>query len=518
MRTNLPITNNELMLTDNALLISTTNLQGKITLYNEDFQKYSGFTREELDGADHSVVRHPDVPSPVFAEMWHHLKSDQPYMILVKNRCKNGDHYWGNAFVSAIKEDGRVIGYQSVRTKPSRKEVELAQKLYNRLNADKGRLSVGDIEPATALPVVALIAGAAPAIASFSLGLEGLVALGISVAGGVMMAGLSSSLLSGYRALVAESKLYINSPTLNELYSDSTNGIGQLKTHLKMTQGQTRTILERVRHSSKDLTGLSADAAEIAIHTNESLASQGREIISMQSAFDQMIASVSEVAQNVQLTAEETNLVSTETIKSRQLMTQTVGDINVLADGLQNVVSRLSSLRVASNEIGSILEVITGIAEQTNLLALNAAIEAARAGEQGRGFAVVADEVRSLATKTQESTEQIKKTIDKLQRESIEAENVTQQAMIQVKTCVNNVTLSGRSIENISGSIDSINKMNTQNSATAEEQRVVSGNVQEMFTSISDEIKATEVLSQQTAKSSDELSKSVTQIMQSLAT
>jgi len=199
-------------------------------------------------------------------------------------------------------------------------------------------------------------------------------------------------------------------------------------------------------------------------------------------------------------------------------MDTTISDINRLANGLEDVVSRLASLRVASNEIGSILEVITGIAEQTNLLALNAAIEAARAGEQGRGFAVVADEVRSLATKTQESTEKIKATIDKLQNESKEAETVTQQAMVQVTSCVDNVVKSGESMTTITGSIETINRMNMQNSATAEEQRIVSGNVHNMFTSISDEIKATEEMSQQTATSSEGLSKSVKEIMQSLTT
>jgi len=518
MRTNLPITNNEHMLSDDALLISTTDLQGKLTLYNKDFLDYSGFSRDELDGADHNIVRHPDVPPAVFAEMWHHLKTDKPYMVLVKNRRKDGDHYWVNAFVTAIKEDGKVIGYQSVRTKPSRDEVDLAQILYNRLNKNKSRFSSNDIEIGSALPAAALLAGVVPAVANFSLDLNSTVAFGVTAASGVVMALAARALLSNYRALVRQSTQYINSPTLNELYADNTSGIGQLQTHLKMSQGQTRTILERVRHSSKDLTGLSTDAADVAVQTNESLASQGRDITNMQSAFDQMIVSVSEVAENAQLTASETSLVSQETVQSQSLIDCTISDINLLANGLENVVSRLSTLRQASNEIGSILEVITGIAEQTNLLALNAAIEAARAGEQGRGFAVVADEVRSLATKTQESTEQIKATIDKLQQESMEAENVTQKSMNQVTSCVDNVNKSGVSITKISQAVETINKMNTQNSATAEEQRVVSSNVQEMFTSISDEIRATESLAQQTAHSSDELSKSVRQIMQSLAT
>jgi len=518
MRTNLPITNKEHMLTDNALLISTTDLQGNITLYNQDFQDYSGFSKEELDGAPHNLIRHPDTPPAAFAEMWHHLQNDKPYMIMVKNRRKNGDHYWVNAFVTAIKEGNKVIGYQSVRTKPSRADVEQAQHTYDRLNKGRIRLSFNDLQISKTLPIACLLGGVVGGAINYTLELSGIAAFATSIGSGICFGIFTIASLGSYKELVAKSKQYINSSTLNEMYANSTSGVGQLTTHLAMANAQTRTILERVTHSAKDLTTLSEDAAVVANQTNSSLASQAQEIVNMQEAFAEMVSSVSEVASNVQLTAEETQLVSQETSSSKALMNTTISDINRLATGLESVVSRLASLRLASNEIGSILEVITGIAEQTNLLALNAAIEAARAGEQGRGFAVVADEVRSLATKTQESTEKIKATIDKLQNESVEAEKVTHQVMEQANSCVDNVIKSGDSMETISGSIETINKMNTQNSATAEEQRIVSGNVHHMFTSISDEIKATEEMSAQNAKSSAGLSQSVKEIMQSLTT
>jgi len=506
------------MLSENALLISTTDLQGNITLFNKEFQEYSGFSHDELMGASHNIVRHPDTPSAAFAEMWHHLQTDQPYMILVKNRRKNGDHYWVNAFVTAIKENGKVIGYQSVRSKPCRNDVEQAQRTYDRLNRGSARFSLSDIELSTAAPLLCVVGSIAGAAINYSVGLTGLIALATSAGCGIGAAVLTTAIMSGYRELVAQSKQYVNSDTLNEMYANSTSGVGQLTTHIAMASAQTQTILSRVSHSARDLTSLSEEAAVVANQTNVSLTSQAAEIVNMQAAFSEMVSSVSEVAKNVQLTADETQLVSQESTTSKSLMDKTISDINRLANGLEDVVSRLASLRVASNEIGSILEVITGIAEQTNLLALNAAIEAARAGEQGRGFAVVADEVRSLATKTQESTEKIKATIDKLQHESKEAETVTQQAMEQVTSCVDNVVKSGDSMTTITGSIETINKMNTQNSATAEEQRIVSGNVHNMFTSISDEIKATEAMSMQTASSSEDLSKSVKQIMQSLTT
>jgi len=516
MRTNLPITQNEVVLSENALLISTTDLQGNITLVNDDFVKYAGFTLNELIGKPHNTVRHPDVPSAIFGEMWQHLQADKPYMAVIKNRCSNGDYYWVNAYVTTVKENGQVIGYQSVRTKPKAEDVTSAAKLYTRLNNNKSRFSLSDMRLSTTVPFTVMLGCLIPLVTNIALDLSGGVAAGVTAASGIFAAAMGWVLIAPYRQLVAQSKLYIDSPTLNELYGGSTSGAGQLATHFKMNDAQRLTMVGRVNHSSQDLSDLSLSTSEIAEHNNESLACQGREIVNMQCAFEQLIESVEEVAQNIQLTANETNLMTQETEQSANLVNNSITDINVLAEGLDSVLGRLSSLRLASNEIGKILEIITGIAEQTNLLALNAAIEAARAGEQGRGFAVVADEVRALANKTQESTEQIRSTIAALQQESIEAENVTKQAKAQASVCVENINKSGQSMDTITNSIDAINQMNTQNSSTAEEQRAVSNNVHQMLTSISDEIKATEVLSQQTANSSTDLSKAVKQIMQSL--
>jgi len=134
MKQNLPVTQVERSFPDNIPLVSTTDLKGKITFVNDAFVQISGFTREELMGMDHNMVRHPDVPPPVFADMWRTLQSNKPWMGVIKNRCKNGDYYWVNAFVTPILDNGQVIGYQSVRSKPNLNLVERTKGIYERVS------------------------------------------------------------------------------------------------------------------------------------------------------------------------------------------------------------------------------------------------------------------------------------------------------------------------------------------------------------------------------------------------
>ena len=132
MRTNLPITNQEYLLRDGMNIVSRTDLKGRITYINDDFIEASGFTEAELIGEPHNLVRHPDMPEEAFADLWSTLKAGRPWTGLVKNRCKNGDFYWVVANATPVREGGTVVGYMSVRTRPSRDQVSAAEQLYRR--------------------------------------------------------------------------------------------------------------------------------------------------------------------------------------------------------------------------------------------------------------------------------------------------------------------------------------------------------------------------------------------------
>ena len=156
MKVNLPLSNVERSFDASQRLISATDTHGKIIYCNDDFESISGFTRAELIGSPHNIVRHPEMPPAVYTHMWQCLKSGKSWMGIVKNRCKNGDHYWVEAYVTPILENSQIIGYESVRTKPSLERVRRASELYARMNTGKmgtgGLRNMRDLTKRQALP------------------------------------------------------------------------------------------------------------------------------------------------------------------------------------------------------------------------------------------------------------------------------------------------------------------------------------------------------------------------------
>jgi len=151
MRQNHPVTNQEIKMDENSILVSTTDLKGIITEVNPDFVAISGFTEQELIGKNHNIVRHPDMPQEAFKDLWDTVKAGRPWVGYVKNRCKNGDHYWVTAHVAPVLTHGQVTGYISVRHKPSQEEIEAATQLYQRIHMGKASLKAGILKRAANL-------------------------------------------------------------------------------------------------------------------------------------------------------------------------------------------------------------------------------------------------------------------------------------------------------------------------------------------------------------------------------
>jgi methyl-accepting chemotaxis protein len=137
MKINLPITNREVELEEGRPIVSKTDLKGVITYVNSNFVKISGFSEQELLGKSHNLVRHPDMPSAAFEDLWDTVRAGHPWSGVVKNRCKNGDYYWVDAHVVPIREGGHAVGYMSVRSKPTREQIERASILYRQMNDGK---------------------------------------------------------------------------------------------------------------------------------------------------------------------------------------------------------------------------------------------------------------------------------------------------------------------------------------------------------------------------------------------
>ena len=137
MKVNQPVTQREQTFADGSNLVSLTDLKGVIQYVNSDFIQISGYTADELIGQNHHMIRHPDMPPAAFEDLWATIKANKPWRGMVKNRCKNGDHYWVDAYVTPVFEGPMKVGYQSVRSCPTRKQVEQADALYAKMRANK---------------------------------------------------------------------------------------------------------------------------------------------------------------------------------------------------------------------------------------------------------------------------------------------------------------------------------------------------------------------------------------------
>ncbi|MGX2028781.1 MULTISPECIES: methyl-accepting chemotaxis protein [Methylocaldum] len=265
-----------------------------------------------------------------------------------------------------------------------------------------------------------------------------------------------------------------------------------------------------VRDIVKDAEQVAAAAEELSTITEQSrqrVFNQNEQTEQVASAMTEMSATVHEVAQNASRAAEAAQDANEQAKNGTTVVKHTIQSINGLATEVEKTSEAINKLKEDSVAIGAVLDVIRGIAEQTNLLALNAAIEAARAGEQGRGFAVVADEVRTLASRTQQSTQEIQGMIERLQTGANQAVSAMVQGKSAAKTSVDQAINAGESLEIINRFIDTIKDMNTQIAAAAEEQSITAEEINRNVVNISGISHETAQGSEQTAAASEELAR-----------
>ncbi len=209
------------------------------------------------------------------------------------------------------------------------------------------------------------------------------------------------------------------------------------------------------------------------MQTKQNIVEQQSQTQQIAAAIHQFTATVHEVAQSAGLAAEASEEAEQAAMQGRKVVEENIAMIEGLSNDLQKMLAAMQLLAKDSEDIGSVVDVIQSISEQTNLLALNAAIEAARAGEQGRGFAVVADEVRTLASRTQESTKQILQTVQRLQQSSRDSANLIEQGVSGASKAVEKARLAGTALSQITANVDRISTMNTQIATASEEQSAV---------------------------------------------
>ncbi|NLW04681.1 MAG: methyl-accepting chemotaxis protein [Pseudomonadaceae bacterium] len=297
---------------------------------------------------------------------------------------------------------------------------------------------------------------------------------------------------------------------------------GDLTTHIKLaTRDEThliaiqanamaqqfRELVNKVIDSTQLVAAAADQLAETSEKTNQGLNEQKLQTDQVATAMNEMSATVQEVALSAASTLVATHSAQQEVNTGNEVVTNTVQTINALASEIQAAAALVHKLGEDSNAIGKVVDVIRGIADQTNLLALNAAIEAARAGEQGRGFAVVADEVRTLASRTQQSTQEIQQMIEQLQAGAQKAMQAMQTSESRTNEGVTKAVSAGQSLESIHSSVTTITDMSAQIASAAEQQSAVAEEINRNIIEIADIADINSAASNQTATSSAELSR-----------
>ena len=485
MRVNQPVTQRERLYPAHQNLISTTDLESRITYANDEFCQIAGFTLEELQGSPHNLVRHPDMPPQAFADMWRHLREGKSWMGPVKNRCKNGDHYWVNAFVTPIQDaSGKVVEYQSVRTAPDDAVKQRSERVYEEMQSGKTprALRLPPFSHTLALTLCLLPCLAALVALGYQHGpgwplLLGALSLMLALA-------INQTLSRRLARLDTLARSRFDNPLMQLIYTGRVDRLAAIELAMKMNQAEFNAVLARTQQTCQQILASAQTDLHHAETITDNLQQQQAQTNQVATAITQMAESIREVSHSSTAASDRLDETADLFREGNRSVLDTVAAVEGVHGELITSRAVIEALASQCRAIDGILDVINNIANQTNLLALNAAIEAARAGEAGRGFSVVADEIRTLAIKTQSSTGEIQKMITLLQGSAVDAEQAMAQGERLSASCRLKAAATGDVLQQISDRLLQVAAGSNQIAQAVQEQSQVTADIDRSVLSI----------------------------------
>ncbi|HCQ7756775.1 MULTISPECIES: PAS domain-containing methyl-accepting chemotaxis protein [Citrobacter] len=456
MSSHLYVTQQNTPLDDDTTLMSTTDLHSYITHANDTFVTVSGYSLNELLAQPHNLVRHPDMPKAAFADMWYTLKQGEPWSGIVKNRCKNGDHYWVRANAVPMVREGQVTGYMSIRTRATEEEIAAVEPLYQALNENRCARRIhkglvvrkGWLGKLPSLPLrwrvrgvmtllfvmvaAGLYASDAPALAYLMSALA--LGAGTAIFEGQIVRPIENVAKQALKVATGERNSVMHLNRSDEL-GLTLRAVGQLGLMCRWLINDVSSQVSSVRNGSETLAKGNDDLNK---HTRQTVDN-----------VQQTVATMNQMAASVKQNSETAS--AADKLSSAASSAATQG-----GEAMDTVIKTMDDIANSTQRIGTITTLINDIAFQTNILALNAAVEAARAGEQGKGFAVVAGEVRHLASRSASAANDIRKLIDA--------------SADKVQSGSQQVHAAGRTIDDIVSQVQNVTQLIAQISHATSEQ------------------------------------------------